>query len=377
MDRAVSELIGCIYDNVGEDRWTCTLASINQHTGGFLTTLAVFDTQTQAARLAQVACEDPQAIATLMTYAKDVPFFHLLHLMAVDEPDTLDRMFRLYGPDGERVWKDGALYQNFHERYGVLDSIDMAILKRPNRIGTINISVRYQPSDRRVFDLVALLGPHLRRAVTIHDMLDMERQEKNVLREVIDVLEHAVIIVAEDMTILFANAAAEIRLREQVLIRQRGGRLMAHFSHAATALARAVLIGARDEISLGASGIDLPLGSSERPAVAHVLPLSRRSTVDRYDSRAAAAIFVAAAGTVTQSAVEAVAALFGLTAAERRVVSYVSEGLTRAEISQAQGTSDGTVKSQLSAIFDKTNTSDQRSLQQLVRELTPPVRRGG
>jgi DNA-binding CsgD family transcriptional regulator len=76
-----------------------------------------------------------------------------------------------------------------------------------------------------------------------------------------------------------------------------------------------------------------------------------------------------------QTAVEAVAALFALTAAEKRVASYVSSGLTRYEIAQAQGVTEGTVKSQLAAIFDKTRTGDQRSLQSLMKELTPPVRR--
>ena len=70
----------------------------------------------------------------------------------------------------------------------------------------------------------------------------------------------------------------------------------------------------------------------------------------------------------------AVAALFGLTAAEARVTAMVAEGFSRAEIAAAHGVSDGTVKSQLGVIFQKTNAGDQRELQRLVRELTPPVR---
>ncbi|MDM9626551.1 LuxR family transcriptional regulator [Rhizobium sp. S152] len=376
MDRELSELIGGIYDCVAcEDLWTRALSQINRRANGFLTTLAVFDTNTRAARLAQIACDDPEAISALIAHAKDVPFFHLLHKMEIDEPDTLERMFRLYGPDAEEVWRNGGLYRNFHSRYDVLNSIDMAVLKRPTRVGTINISVRHEPVDRRTFDLVAMLGPHIRRAVTIHDMLEMERREKSILRKIIDTLEHAVIIVAEDMSIVFANVAAEDRLREQVIVRQMSGRLVAHYPYANAALAKAVSVGSRDEIRLGGGGIDLPLGSSERPAVAHVLPLRMRMAGGRFEDRAAAAIFIAAPGTLVQSSIDAVGALFGLTAAERRVVGYVSEGRTRAEISEMQGVSDGTVKSQLAAIFDKTSTGDQRSLQQLVNDLTPPVRR--
>jgi len=376
MDHKLSEIIGAIYDCVAsEASWPNAMRLINERIDGFLTTIAVFDTQTRSASLAQIACDDEEAIRTLIRYAKDVPFFHLLHRMELDEPDTLERMFALYGPDGEDVWQRGDLYRNFHSRYGVLNSIDMAILKRPQRVGTINISVKYQPKDPAIFNLLGLLGPHIRRAVTIHDMLEIERDQSAVLRQVINALDHAVFIVADDMSILFANETAEARLREQHVLRAHAGKLTCLNEYACNALSTAVLLGARDEIRLGAAGIDVPLGSSERPAVAHVLPLQRRREGGGYERNAAAAIFVAAAGTVTQTALEAVAALFALTPAERRVVGYVAEGLTRNQIAEAQGVSDGTVKSQLGAVYDKTGASDQRSLQQLIRELTPPVQR--
>ena len=51
----------------------------------------------------------------------------------------------------------------------------------------------------------------------------------------------------------------------------------------------------------------------------------------------------------------------------------MAAGKTRAEIALEAGVSDYTVKIQLAAIFDKTGTGDQRQLQMLVRDLTPPV----
>ena len=73
---------------------------------------------------------------------------------------------------------------------------------------------------------------------------------------------------------------------------------------------------------------------------------------------------------------EAIAGLFGLTAAEKRVAAHVAGGLSRGEIALADGLSDGTIKTQLSAIFDKTGVTDQRALSDLLRELTPPVLTG-
>lgn len=377
MDLIMSEVVGAIYDCVtNEDLWPTALRLIGEQVNGYLTTIAVFDTTTNQARLAQVACEDEEAVRALLKHARDVPFYHVLHRMEIDEPGTLERMFALYGPDGEDVWKNGALYQNFHQKFGVANSIDMAVLKRPTRIGTINISVRYSDIGKTQFDVMAMIGPHIRRAVTIHDMLQMERAEAGIFRDVIDRIEHGVVIVADTLEVLYANPAAETFLREQSLLATTHGRLTMRFPQAHAATVRAVSLGVRDEVELAGTGIDIPLGATSRPAVAHVLPLQRRALGRQIESRAAAAIFIAAAGTVIQTSVDAIAALFGLTAAERRVAAYVADGMTRNEIAEAQGVSAGTVKSQLAAIYDKTGTGDQRHLQGLMRELSPPVRRG-
>jgi len=103
-----------------------------------------------------------------------------------------------------------------------------------------------------------------------------------------------------------------------------------------------------------------------------VLPLARRPAA-RLAPKAAAAIFIAAPGTNPIPAIEAIAALFGLTAAEKRIAALAADGLTRSEIAEASGVSDHTVKSQLRVVYDKTGTRDQRQLQLLMRDLTPPL----
>ena len=65
--------------------------------------------------------------------------------------------------------------------------------------------------------------------------------------------------------------------------------------------------------------------------------------------------------------------MFGLTAAEKRIAALAADGLTRSEIAEASGVSDHTVKSQLRVVYDKTGTRDQRQLQLLMRDLTPPL----
>ena len=118
----------------------------------------------------------------------------------------------------------------------------------------------------------------------------------------------------------------------------------------------------------------MPLGKGDTPAVAHVLPLVRRDRSVRVAENAVAAIFVGLSGQTFLPAINAIAALFGLTAAETRVANLVATGQNRLQVAQSCGTSPTTVQTQLSAIYDKTNTPDQRSLELLIHELSPPVR---
>jgi DNA-binding CsgD family transcriptional regulator len=121
------------------------------------------------------------------------------------------------------------------------------------------------------------------------------------------------------------------------------------------------------------AGINVPLALTAAPAVAHVLPLARRDPEARFANDAAAGIFISVAGHTPPPAIEAIAALFGLTAGEKRVVGDVAEGKSRKDIALSHGVSGETIKTQLAAIFDKTGTSDQRQLEHLIRDVTPPL----
>jgi DNA-binding CsgD family transcriptional regulator len=121
-------------------------------------------------------------------------------------------------------------------------------------------------------------------------------------------------------------------------------------------------------------GINVPLLRAETPAVAHVMPLTRRDQPHRVSHNAAAAIFIAVSGNAPVPAMDAIGALFGLTPAEKNVAAHIASGKKPAEIAEMSGASAETVKTHIRALFDKTSTHDQRDLILLVKELTPPVR---
>lgn len=338
--------------------------------------LAVVDTVSNSARFS-VSHGDPAVLDPLRNdYGMQVPFRAAVPKMEIDVPFTVERIYELQGPGARQEWIESRMVREWVEPNRLDDFFWVALMKQPTRVGTLLVVTdkdRPQITDDDL-ELVSLLAPHVRRAVTIGDLFEAERRKADIFRTIIENLDYPVLVVADDMQILFANPAAETLVSQNLSVSSVRGQLTFGYAPANSAICRAVELGRRDEFALGPAGINIPLAHAAAPAVAHVMPLARRDISARMAQRAAAAIFIAAAGNAPSPAIEAIAALFGLTAAEKRVAGFVAAGMTRKEIASAGCVSDGTVKSQLAAIFDKTGTGDQRELELLTRELSPPVR---
>ena len=371
------ELVGSIYDCIPDaERWQGTLDDIRIFCDGCVATLAVLDTERNAARFS-VACGDKMVLAPLLTtYASDMMFFSAVPKMELDLPQTVDSIYALEGPGTRQKWLSSRMATEWAMPNQLDDFIWVPVMKQHQRVGNlVVITHRNRPQiTRDDLEMAATLAPHVRRAVTIGDLFEIERRKGEIFRDIVDALAHPVLIVAADMQIIFANLAAEALLQESTLLSSVRGQLSFPFAQAQRAISSAVEVGSRNEFALGSGGINVPLTLADAPCVAHVMPLAKRDLSQRVSQSAAAAIFIASAGSAPFPAMDAIAALFGLTAAERRVAAQIAKGKSRAEIATDSGLSDGTIKSQLASIFDKTNTSDQRSLELLMRELTPAAR---
>ena len=369
------QVVEAVYDSVTDPaRWQQTLETICRMSEGSLAMLAVIDTISNTARMS-VSCGDPTVLQPLSDYGSGVLFYAALPQMEIDVPFTVDSIYALQGPDTRQCWLESRIAREWVVPNRLDDFFWVALMKQPNRVGTLLVVT---DKDRRQISgadlrMMSELAPHVRRAVMIGDMFEAERRTAEIFRSILESLSHPVLIVGDDMHVLFANPAAEALLAENEAVSSTRGQLSFRYPKANAAVARAVELGQRDEFALGPAGINVPLAKASAPAVAHVMPLARRDISARVSQRAAAAIFIAAAGATPVPALEAIAALFGLTAAEKRVAGHVAAGMTRRDIATAGGVSDGTVKSQLAAIFDKTGTGDQRELELLIRELSPPV----
>jgi DNA-binding CsgD family transcriptional regulator len=371
-----STLVGKIYDCVAEpEQWTDVLQGLTEEMEGVVATLAVLDLKTRTSRFG-AAFGAAEIIEPLVTrYAAEMPFYHVVPKLPIDVPITMPQLCALHGPDGMDLLQASRLWTEWFMPHHITDAMCTNIIKSPDRVAAlvINVSESRRSIDQNDIDKLSLITPHIRRAVTIGDLFDLQKRNANMFQSTLDGLQTGVLIVGEDLDLLYANQTAEQFLADHSpVISAHGNRVSLINPHSQKALTNAVAIGLRNEAALGARGIGLPL-PGPTPCVAHVLPLANRSMTGHLRKEAAAAIFICKAGDSPQPHMDAIAALFGLTAAEQRVALQVASGLNRQTIASANHVSAGTVKSQLEAIFDKTGTSSQRELEKLLRDLSPPI----
>jgi DNA-binding CsgD family transcriptional regulator len=228
----------------------------------------------------------------------------------------------------------------------------------------------------REIGLGALLLPHLRRAVTINDLIDMKSLERQALGATLDSIAIGVVIVAGGGRILYANEAAHVMLDARSPIIASGGCLAALHAEVTGELMKAIELAHEDEGRLGAAGIGVPLMHRDvAAATAHVLPLARGNLRTRLVPQAAAAVFIARAGTPLAVDLGTVARIFGLTPAETRQLDQMMAGATLAEAAAALGVSKATARTHREHIFAKMGVSRRSDLVALVGSLVPPVLR--
>jgi DNA-binding CsgD family transcriptional regulator len=375
-----SRVVGSVYDCIADEGlWPASLESVSRYAEGCLATLGVIDTSQNAARFL-ASWGDPAILQPLIgQFGKNVSFFGAVQQMQIDTPYTVDAIYGIQGEGAREKWIGSSIAQEWVIPNQLDDFFWVPLIKQPTRTGTLVVVT--DKSRRKIDDgdiqRMTDLAPHVRRAVTIGDLFTAEQRKAAVFQSVLDALQTSVIIVGKNLGIMFLNAAADGLLREGTILASKNKQLCCTYLPAQRSISHAVEVGNNSESSLASLGINVPLGRSETPAVAHNLPLARRDRSIRIAESAIAAIFVGLSGQTLLPAIDAISALFGLTSAEARVANLVAAGNNRQQIAESCGTSPTTVQTQLSAIYDKTHTHDQRSLGQLIHELSPPVRGKG
>lgn len=370
----LSSIIGDIYDcAINPSGWSATLSRITLALDAAYSTIALSNTTDLRIRMAAHSPWDAEQLRILNDEygIKGVPGLDQLLVVDVDEAWSTMSVVP------EHEVQQTKFYQNWAQPQGLRDGCLVKFVHSADRIGMLACVTRANrdivgPYEQK---FISFISPHFRRAALIGDLLDQARVEARIYQSTLDRLATAVVLTNASGRILYANAAAEQMFEQAGPILKVGGKLRTQASTSQQALNVALYGASQADQVLGRSGIGIPLSSPEKPpAVAYVLPLSAGTARAAFQP-ATAAVFVSTHISAAPPSDAVLAALFDLTPAESRVVLAVMGNHKRLELTMQLQVSENTLKTHLSRIYKKTQTTTITELVMVIATTIGPTRR--
>jgi DNA-binding CsgD family transcriptional regulator len=369
----LSTLIGHIYDAALEPSlWTDVLGKAARFVGGPAAGLYSKDATSKTGSVAYGYGIEPSYTQLYFDkYVKLDPTTTGHFFAEIEEPVATADLVPYNEFLETRFYKEWAQPQN------LVDLLSAVLDKSATSVALFGVfrHERDGVADDEMRRRMRLIVPHIRRAVLIARVIDLKKAEAATFADTLDGLSAGMLLVDANARIVHANAAGHAILTAGDFLRATGGRLIASDPQT-DRLLREIFIAASDgDAAIGIKGIALPLTARDGERhVAHVLPLTsgaRRRAGTAY--AAAAALFVHRAALETPSPPEAIAKAYKLTPTELRILLAVVEVGGVPEVAEALGIAEGTVKTHLHHLFEKTNTARQAELVKLVAGYSNPL----
>jgi PAS domain-containing protein len=261
----LSALIGRTYDcALDPSRWEATLDAIRAFLRCLTVQLALMDLRQQRILLSKDLGMDAQLHERT---SRHLPEFQHYVERSLDNGRSMEELIVVSRMDSPEMFA-GPFYREFLS-LGFIDLVQMHLLRSPTRLSALGFCRQDSAGvfDDREIEILRLLIPHVRRAVTISNVLDVQAIEKARMAETLDALKLGVVLTNEDSRILHANRAAEEMMRNGGTIRERGGVLRAEGGAASVEIRSAIRQAARDESGIGKTGPAVRLPEEDEPPV--------------------------------------------------------------------------------------------------------------
>jgi DNA-binding CsgD family transcriptional regulator len=269
------------------------------------------------------------------------------------------------------------IYKEYVRPLGLVDQLAATLDKSTTGLSLFAIFRNQEQglADAEMRRRMRLIVPHVRRAVLIGNVMDLNAMETTAFADTLGGLAAGVFLVDKDARIIFANASGRIMLDQGKILRQKDSVLTTINPRIGTTLPDVIALARDGDAAVGVNGIAVPLSSPPEPWLAHILPLTSGARQQAgIENSAVAAVFVHQASLETPSALETMSKLYRLTPAELRVLAAVSEVGGISAVAEVVGIAEATVKTHLQRLFAKTGTSRQTDLIKLVATHASPLR---
>jgi len=230
----------------------------------------------------------------------------------------------------------------------------------------------YGEEDKRLVDVFV---PHIRRAIALYSKLQAAHAQATVLRNSIDTMTSATVLLDQSGKVILLNAAAERLLKRCPELFVRRDRLCARHHADAEKLHQLIkrVTNGKGRRSVGGA-VTVQRAPWQPPLQVMAAPVSldvRTSVTTGLGS--VAMLIIQDPNEETRVPQEVVATMFGLTSAETRLLMALINGRTVKEYADDAGLTQNTVRAYLKSIFAKTKTSRQSDLVRLMSGLRHSV----
>ncbi len=354
-------LIGAIYECVIEPTgWPAVLARICAAVGGAAAWIAVhYPGQVRSIYEIEVGTDPEQQQRLRTRYVAASPFIGAVHYVAradiLSVADAVDY----------DEFCSGRFYREWAEPQGWHDFILGVLAREADRFTWLGICMgeRVRPEHK---SRVAVLLPHVERAVRISDLLKLRTDQAADLAAMAESLATGMILVDGTAEVRGINAAARQLIASHPELGLVGARLRLPGDAAGTAVRAAIQACA--EARQDASGATVLIDGAEQDGLlVHVMPLT--CPQDGRPGAAVAALFLTNPAAPSRAPVEAFVSHYGLTPSETRVLVALLEGKNPRAIAAAQGVAMPTVRTHLRRIYEKTGAAGQADVVRLVASL--------
>ena len=264
----------------------------------------------------------------------------------------------------DREFTGTEIYRKFFSTIGVYHyEYHVFLIRSGMQLGLVFSRPPGQPNfnkqERRV---ISSLLPHLGRAFQIYlDLVDKDL-EIRLLSEAFDRISRNVLVVDENMEVIFSNSSArELLQRGDGLKTDAAGRLRAAFPNDDGLLKKLVA----STISRN-GGRHSPVLATSRPSGLPPLEVLVTSFSDpssrTLSQESLALIFISDPEQKVEALVNSLTLMYGLTAAEARIAALLTEGKQLNDICDSLGIKKNTGRTHLKRIFAKTETNRQADL---------------
>jgi len=353
-------LLGLLYDTVGKPSgWQPFLYALTKESFFNRAVLSFHDTALRCGEIAEQVNCDPAAIDSYTRrYAAISPWLARLHPVGVvlTTEDVI--------PYSDLLKTE--YYQGFCRRWGYNLAVRLTVLQDSARsMEVVAVGQRGDlQRDRYIVGRLQRLAPHLLRVAQLTRQLG-ELQTRTVATEdALDRLAIAMMVINRSGGIVHWNSAAERLFAAADGLSIRCDELITAYQGEGQTLGQLVAEALRASHNIAASPggvmrLTRPSGRSSYEVL--VAPLSD-STLALGFSGPLAAVFLRDPEIQTVALPDCLQRLYGLTAAEAKLMQVLVAGDTLEAAADRFGVSKETVRSQLKSVFLKTGTSSQVEL---------------